>query len=91
MQSLYSANIPGRMVFDKTALFRHVTYSVINVNALQKGSKRYLPHMQAESTTTENTFRAKESKQMILQTKLIIVEILNVSCRHFINLQFSQK
>ncbi|VDO42760.1 unnamed protein product [Onchocerca flexuosa] len=65
------------MSFDKTALFRHVTYSVIGVNALQRGTKQYLPHMKAETTCTENSLHAKESKQMILQTKLIIVEILN--------------
>ncbi|KAL3982635.1 RIH domain family protein [Acanthocheilonema viteae] len=66
-----------KMGFDKTGLFRHVTYSVIGANALQKGAKQYLPNMQAESTSTQNTFHAKESKQMILQTKLIVVEILN--------------
>uniref|UniRef100_A0A915PLW3 Inositol 1,4,5-trisphosphate receptor n=1 Tax=Setaria digitata TaxID=48799 RepID=A0A915PLW3_9BILA len=62
---------------DKTGLFRHVTYSVIGVNALQKATKQYLSHMESESTCSENTLQAKESKQMILQTKLIIVEILN--------------
>ncbi|CAG9538689.1 unnamed protein product [Cercopithifilaria johnstoni] len=46
-------------------------------NALQKETKQYLPHMQTESACIENTFNAKESKQMVLQTKLIIVEILN--------------
>ncbi|EJD74264.1 cation channel family protein [Loa loa] len=66
-----------KMAFNKTGLFRHVTYSVIGANALQKGVKQYLPHMQTESTCTEDTLQAKESKQMILQTKLIIVEILN--------------
>lgn len=83
--SLYNAYIPEKMAFDKAGLFRHVTYSVIGANALQKGAKQYLPHMQAESACTENTFHAKESKQIILQTKLIIVEILNVSCQHFVN------
>lgn len=66
------------MVFDKTGLFRHVTYSVIGANTLQKGAK-YLPRIQPEPSCNENTLPAKESKQMILQTKLIIVEILNVS------------
>uniref|UniRef100_A0AAF5RY03 Inositol 1,4,5-trisphosphate receptor n=5 Tax=Wuchereria bancrofti TaxID=6293 RepID=A0AAF5RY03_WUCBA len=66
-----------KMAFDKTGLFRHVTYSVIGANALQKGAKQYLPHMKAESACNENTLQAKESKQMVLQTKLTIVEILN--------------
>lgn len=67
------------MAFDKTGLFRHVTYSVIGANALQKGAKQYLQHMKTESACNENTLQVKESKQMVLQTKLIIVEILNVS------------
>ncbi|KAM3725760.1 Inositol 1,4,5-trisphosphate receptor [Dirofilaria immitis] len=69
---------PGaKMGFDKTGLFRHVTYSVIGMNTMQKGAKQYLPRVEAETTSTENSLQAKESKQMILQTKLIIVEILN--------------
>ncbi|MCP9265766.1 Inositol 1,4,5-trisphosphate receptor type 1 [Dirofilaria immitis] len=81
--SLYSFNlsyiacIPAKMGFDKTGLFRHVTYSVIGMNTMQKGAKQYLPRVEAETTSTENSLQAKESKQMILQTKLIIVEILN--------------
>uniref|UniRef100_A0A158Q836 Inositol 1,4,5-trisphosphate receptor n=1 Tax=Elaeophora elaphi TaxID=1147741 RepID=A0A158Q836_9BILA len=66
-----------KVVLDKTALFRHVTYSVIGAHTLQKGAKQYVSRIQTESTCTENTFDAKESKQMVLQTKLIVVQILN--------------
>ncbi|VDK72063.1 unnamed protein product [Litomosoides sigmodontis] len=50
-----------KVAFDKSGLFRHVTYSVIGANALQKGAKQYLPHVRAESACSENTFRAKEN------------------------------
>lgn len=69
--------VSAKTAYDRTSsLFRHVTYSVIGVNAMQKAAK-HVPHLQSE-ISAEDTARAKESKQIILQTKLIIVEILNV-------------
>lgn len=45
---------------------------------------QHIPHLlPRETLNAENCASAKESKQMILQTKLIIVEILNVSINFF--------
>ncbi|VDK29422.1 unnamed protein product [Gongylonema pulchrum] len=68
----------SKSAYDKTSsLFRQVTYSVIGVNAMQKAAKQHSSHLQSETQSAEDTARAKESQQVILETKLIIVEILN--------------
>uniref|UniRef100_A0A915CC30 Inositol 1,4,5-trisphosphate receptor n=2 Tax=Parascaris univalens TaxID=6257 RepID=A0A915CC30_PARUN len=63
---------PVKNVCNKTsALFRQVTYSVMSVGMMHNASMA-----SSETLSTEETVRAKESKEMILQTKLIVVEIL---------------
>ncbi|MFH4978380.1 hypothetical protein AB6A40_005089 [Gnathostoma spinigerum] len=64
-------------VYDKTsALFRQVTYSVMGVGAMKQKSSGGVHSSLNDSIITEDTARAKESKEIILQTKLIAVEIL---------------
>lgn len=68
---------PVKNAYDKTsALFRQVTYSVMAVSAMQNSSPPTSHSMASEAHSAEDGARAKESKEMIVQTKLIVVEIL---------------
>lgn len=55
------------------------TYLAIGVGRMHKLSLPTSHSMASESLSADDGVRAKESKEMILQTKLIVVEILQVS------------
>lgn len=86
LSNFFESNIPAghelisvKNVCNKTsALFRQVTYSVMSVGMMHNASMASAHSMGSETLSTEETVRAKESKEMILQTKLIVVEILQV-------------
>ncbi|VDK41879.1 unnamed protein product [Anisakis simplex] len=58
------------------AIFRQVTYSVMSVGIMHNASLASAHSLGSDTLDAEENARAKESKEMILQTKLIVVEIL---------------
>jgi hypothetical protein len=70
-------------------MIRTVTKGMIKAAAPQTtGSAIHKPMTNVESLTAEETAREKESKEMIIQTKLIVAETLQVQCNAYRNFYY---